>query len=412
VRVLHVTPELPFFPGGSGGSTRQFKLLEDLVRRGHEVDVVAPVAPDQREGVGSLADAGIELYPLMRPDSRVREAAAAIVHNPSLVVDAIRMPLLAWQVEVFWRGMQTALREAIQARIPDVIAIEHDWAARWRLDLPAGIALALTLENLSWHYYERRATAATGRLSRALLANEARRFARFDARHFDDYDVLLAMSERDRDEVSAMSGTRCEVIANGVDTTAIAADSPAGRGPVAMFVGSFGYPPNAEALQWLLDDLWPRVLAQRPDARLVVVGRDAPERLRDRAPANVEFAGFVPEMSAAYSDARVVLCPMRSGGGTRLKVVEGLATGLPLVSTTMGAEGIAVTDGTDILVADDPQSFADAVVRALGDDALAARIGAGGRVLAEERYDWRAIGGRLESVLSSLTRGASGAARS
>jgi glycosyltransferase involved in cell wall biosynthesis len=402
MRVLHVTPELPFFPGGSGGSTRQFMLLADLVRRGHEVDVVAPVAPEQRDGAATLGAAGITLHAAHRPDSRIAETGRALLRSPSLVLDAVRLPLLAWQVEVFWRSLQAPLREAVLTHVPDVIAVEHDWAARWRLDLPAGIPLALTLENLSWHYYERRATAAGGTVSRALLTNEARRFARFDARHFDDYDVLLAMSERDRDEVAAMSTTRCEVIANGVDTRAIGAGDPAGRDPVAVFVGSFAYPPNAEALAWLLEDLWPRVLGGRPDARLVVVGRDVPPRLQEGAPAGVTFAGFVPEMSAVYDEARAVLCPMRSGGGTRLKVLEGLATGLPLVSTTMGAEGVAVTDGADVLLADEPQAFADTVVRVLGDDALAARIGTGGRALALERYDWQAIGERLEAVLASL----------
>lgn len=405
MRVLHVTPELPYFPGGSGGSTRQFKLLADLVRRGHSVDVVAPVAPDQRDGAGSLADAGIALHALHRPDNRIAETATTIARHPSLLLDAVRLPLLAWQVEVFWRALQTPLKEAVlgAAEVPDVIVVEHDWAARWWRDLPAGIPLALTLENLSWRYYDLRAAAATGWLRTASLRREGRRFKRFDRDHLDRYNVLLAMSELDRDEVASVSSARCEVIPNGVDTTAIPAHAP-GAAPVAVFVGSMAYPPNTEALRWLLRELWPRVIERLPAAELLVVGRDVPPDLTTSPPRGVTFTGFIPDMRDVYARARTALCPMLSGAGTRLKVIEGLATGLPLVSTTMGAEGVAVTDGADVLLADGADAFAETVVRALTDDALAARIGAGGRALAESTYDWATIGGRLEQVLASIAR--------
>jgi polysaccharide biosynthesis protein PslH len=401
VRLLHVTPELPFHPGGSGGSTRQFRLLADLVRRGHDVDVVSPVHPDQDVGREQLAAAGIALHSYDRSADRLADAWTTVRRSPGAALAVTRMPLLAWQVEMFWARMREPLAAALRAGAPDVIVVEHDWAARWWQDLPAGVPRALTLENLSWAYYEQRATAAPGALRAALMRREAQRFARFDGRHLAHYDLLLAMSDLDRVRAAEVTGTRCAVVPNGVETADIPANDPVAE-PVAVFAGSMGYPPNAEALRWLLGTIWPAVRATLPEARLVVVGRDVPADLEASAPASVTFTGFVADIAQVYSTARVVLCPMLSGAGTRLKVLEGLATGLPLVSTTMGAEGVHVTDREDVLLADGAERFTATTIEALTDDALARRIGAAGRWLAVERYDWRTIAGTLEQLLLEL----------
>lgn len=139
-----------------------------------------------------------------------------------------------------------------------------------------------------------------------------------------------------------------------------------------------------------------------PAAELLVVGRGVPDDIAALAGENVTLAGFVPEMQPWFDRAQVVLVPMRSGGGTRLKVLDGLASGRPLVSTTMGAMGVDVTDGQDVLLADGADAFADATARVLGDPALAARLGAAGRDLAERVYDWGAIGGRLDELLRGV----------
>jgi glycosyltransferase involved in cell wall biosynthesis len=306
-----------------------------------------------------------------------------VLKRPALVLDAVRMPLLAWQVEVFWTALKDQMRAAVDAHIPDVILVEHDWAARWHDDLPAGIPAALALENLSWIFYERRG-----------MRLEARRFARFDRRQLPKFDLRLTMSEADDALVDGDSA----VIPNGVDTRALTA-APLPADPVAIFTGTFGYQPNADGLDWLLDDIWPRVQAQIPGARLLVVGRDAPAA---RAAPGVEIAADVPEMQPWFDRARAVLVPIRSGAGTRLKVLDGLASGRAVVTTTLGAEGIAITPGEHALVADDAASFAAATVRALAHDGPAEELGKAGRALAQSTYDWRAIGARLEAVLKSL----------
>ena len=403
MRVLWLTPELPFAPGGTGGSTRQFHLVRVLVDQGHDVDVVSPVHPSQEAGADLLRATGATLLGVRRPASRVRETLAALGRRPALAVDLLRMPVVAWQVEVFRTALWPRGLRALD-RAPGVIVVEHDWAARWVERLPAGVPCAVGLQNLSWRYYESRAAAAGGRLGAAALRLEARRFAAFDRRLLARFAARMTMSPEDSAVLRDVLGLDATVIPNGVDTTAITA-TPLPGAPVALFTGTFGYAPNAEALDWLLSDIWPRVLAGRADARLLVVGRDVPPRLKALAGPSVTIAGWVPEMQPWLDRAQAVLVPMRSGGGTRLKVLDGLASGRPLITTTMGAEGVAITAGEDALVADGAGDFAVAVVGALADDELARRVGAAGRALAERDYDWRAIGTRCAALLEALATG-------
>jgi glycosyltransferase involved in cell wall biosynthesis len=400
MRILWLTPELPYWPGGSGGSTRQFMLVRELLARGHAVDVVAPIAPGQ--DATSLTALGASLHAVTRPASRVSEAARAIRSRPRLLPDTLTLPVLAWQVEVFWTTLKARMRDAVDANLPDVILVEHDWAARWHDDLPAGVPTVLALENLSWRYYEQRATATKGPRAAALRL-EAKRFKRFDRTTLPRYDALLAMSDDDARRLPAISRAPVTVIANGVDTAALTATTLPDE-PTALFTGTFAYPPNAEALAWLLTEIWPKVRRRVPEARLLVVGKDPPA---GSAGDGVELAGWVPEMQPWFDRARAVLVPIRSGAGTRLKVLDGLASGRPIVSTTMGAEGIAIVPGQHALIADDAQAFATAVVDVLHDDERAQRLGAAGRELAETVYDWRAIAGRLEAVLAGLAGDAS-----
>jgi glycosyltransferase involved in cell wall biosynthesis len=402
VRLLTLTPELPFAPGGTGGQTRQYRLLRGLVERGHSVATVAPVAVAQRDGAEVLREAGVELYASPRPESRVAESLRALSRSPGLLLRAARDPVVAWQVEVFWTRLRALADRALEEFSPDVVLVEHDWSAAWHRDLPEGLPSALTLQNLSWAYYEKRASAASGPAA-AALGLESRRFANFDRRHLDEYDLLLAMSEPDRVAAASVTTTRCEVVPNGVDTSAAPGPEPDGP-PLALFTGTLAYPPNAEALEWLLRDIWPRVRAAQPDARLAVVGPDPPESARRLADESVELTGWVAEMRPWFERASVVLVPMRSGGGTRLKVLDGLASGRAMVSTTMGAEGIDARDGEHLLLADGTDAFTDAVLRLLGDPALRHRLAAGGRELAETVYDWRVVTDTFERLLEEIAR--------
>ncbi|MEA2457823.1 MAG: polysaccharide biosynthesis protein PslH, partial [Thermoleophilaceae bacterium] len=401
MRLLHLTPELPYAPGGSGGSTRQFHLLRELVGRGHDVTVVAPIAQGQASGAPLLKAAGVRLVEFERPHSRVRESLRALAAAPGLVPRAALEPVTAWQVGVFWASLRPLALREIAAWQPDLVSVEHDMAAAWVGDLPPGTPAVITCHNVSGHYYASRARASSG-AARIGLRAEATRYRRHDSRWLGRYRRIVAMSDADAAELSAVApGTPVDVVPNGVATADIGpAAGPPPEPATLVFTGTMAYPPNREAALWFAARVWPRVVERRPDARLLVVGRDPTDDVRALAAADerIEVTGGVPLVMPYYERAGVVVAPVRSGGGTRLKVLEALASARPLVSTSVGCEGIDVTPGEHLLVEDDPQRFADAVVALIEDPARARALGEAGRERAVERYDWSALGGLLEAV--------------
>ncbi len=406
MRVLHLTPELPRWPGGTGGSTRQFHLLKRLAELGHEVTVVAPVADDQRNSLPGLEAAGIATSTVDRPTSRVRETLGALRSRPSLVTSAASSPVLAWQVGVFWATLRPVAQRALEEVRPDVLSVEHDNAARWPADLEGPPPAVLTLQNVGWHYYENRAKAASGATAAALRL-EARRFRRHDARHFGLYRTLVAMSERDRLDLGAVTQVPVEVVPNGVATDQFSPAPPAAGDRTLLFTGTLSHPPNAEGICWFADNAWPRVRAVVPDARLVVVGHDPPRRVSALSGRDgVEVIGPVPDMAPWFERATAVVVPLLSGGGTRLKVLEAMANGRAVASTRVGCEGLDLKPERDILVADGADDLAAACMRLLEDPELRETLAAAGRGVVEQLYDWRMLGDRLAAVFEAAAGGA------
>lgn len=162
--------------------------------------------------------------------------------------------------------------------------------------------------------------------------------------------------------------------------------------PTLLFVGFFGYEPNCDAADWFIASIWPRILAEAPHARLLVAGA-LPERLKahGRLPQGVQLLGFVPDLEPVYAGAHVVVCPVRSGSGTRVKLLEAAAYARPIVSTTVGAEGIDFEHSRSVMLCDDPIAFAKACVALLADRARADEMGRSAWQLARSRYSREAV---------------------
>ncbi|MFL5817536.1 MAG: glycosyltransferase [Conexibacter sp.] len=398
MRILHLTPHLPYAPGGHGGATRQFHLLRRLVERGHEVTVVVPVTAEQRELVALPRAEGIRVEAINRPRSRVAETLALLGREPSLVPRAAVWPLHAWQLAVLWQELRPAVRRLLAERSPDLVSAEHDVAASWIADLPRELPTLLTLENVTSDYYAARAAAAQGAATR-WFALETRRADRYARAWLPRWRTLVCVSDEDAASLRRRYGVDARTIANGVDLDAFppVADEPTGP-PTLLFTGTMNYAPNVEGICWFVAEAWPAVRARRPEARLRIVGRDPTEAVRRLANApGVEVTGAVPDVAPHFRDAHLVVVPLRSGGGTRLKILEAASAGRAIVSTPRGAEGLAVEDDRELVLAQTAPQFAAAVVELLDDPVRRTRLGRAARALAE-RHDWHALGDELEQV--------------
>jgi glycosyltransferase involved in cell wall biosynthesis len=336
----------------------------------------------------------------------VREALAALRERPALAAAALRLPLAPWQLEVLFQAMAPTVRAAVAERAPDVALVVWDLAAAWREHLPDGVPAAIALHDASWAYEASRAGAASTRAAATWHRLEAVRLRRFAARRLAGYEAVVCVSAEEAGRVCALVPAAAPVVVpNGVDLGAFApAPEPRGGPPTVLFTGTMNYPPNAEGAAWLAHEVWPRVRAARPDARLLVVGRaPAPAVRALDGHDGVEVAGGVPDMAPWFAAAHAVAVPIRSGGGTRLKVLEAAASGRAVVSTALGAEGLALEPGREIVVADAPGAFADALLALLADGDRRHAIAAAARAVAEERYGWPALGDRLGAVLEEIS---------
>ncbi|HEX8728230.1 MAG TPA: glycosyltransferase [Ktedonobacterales bacterium] len=270
----------------------------------------------------------------------------------------------------------------------------------------SGPALVIDEHNLEWELLERSAVQATSPLRRLQNARESRALRRYELDMLGRADLVIVTSERERDALAELlPGQRVCVVSNGVDierfTPPDAQAEIAGR---VVFTGTMDYHPNEQAARFFAEQCWPLVRAARPDASWAIVGANPPDsvwRLADDA-AGVIVTGSVPDTRAYIAQAQVTVAPLLVGGGTRLKILEALAMGKAMVATSLGAEGLHLTPDEHLLIADQPAAFAQAVVRALDDAALRARLGAAGREAVVRQYSWESSARALQQALRSL----------
>jgi polysaccharide biosynthesis protein PslH len=399
LRILHLTPELPYEPGGGGGRTREFFLCRRLVELGHCVVNVSPVLPDEVGHVRALEDVGVPVRVTVRPPSPVEEVARAVSAEPSVIAAVVRQPERALEMRVFWTRLRQVALEAVEELQPDVVLIGHDMSMAWAKDLPTGLPAVLTCHNLLWNWYESRARQANNPAALALRA-EAWRYRRFVAARLSRFHSAIAVSTIERDQLKEMGAARVALIPTGVDVEHLRPAPEQNGSPRVLFTGTMSYPPNNQGGTWLAERVWPLVRARLPEARLDIVGKDPPARLQALdGREGIGVAGFVPTMTPYFDAAHVIVAPILTGAGIRVKIIEALAAGRPVVSTSLGCEGLGLEPGRHLLVEDAPDRFADAVVRLLGDRGARAKLAREGRARAERDFDWRSLGDRLEAVL-------------
>jgi glycosyltransferase involved in cell wall biosynthesis len=273
--------------------------------------------------------------------------------------------------------------------------------------LPAGVPTVLVQHNVEsdlLHCYSQRERSP---LRRAYNWLEYVKYRADEQQICRSASLIMSVSELDRRAMQSWGGLPpCVVIPNGVDTTYFTPDMgthEAEQSAGVVFTGTMNYSPNVEAMLYFADQIWPLIRTQVPGATLSIVGHAPPREILQLSDLpNVTVTGSVPDVRPYLGAAQVVVVPLRIGSGTRLKILEALAMGRAVVSTSLGYEGLDLEEGRHLLVADEPAAFAARVTELLRDPARRAALGREGRRQVEETYDWRVIGLRLEATLREL----------
>ncbi len=387
------SPEPPVF----GGAIRSHHLLRALLRD-HEVTLVC---------LGS-------------PGAAARIARAFSSHR--ITVRVVSPPWLAhlrrlgqlyarWTEHSFLqlvyssKNMERMINEILAAEDFDVVQAESFMMGNFRLETDA--VRILDAHNVEYDNHRRMALHGRSWLRRRHYHREYEKLFQEELRTYRHQDGIFVTSSRDRDILdSDVPDVPKYVIPNGVDLTYFT-PSPVGGVPYSLvFSGMMGYVPNHDGMLYFLDEIFPLIRRSIPQTTLTIVGSQPRRSLLRRNSPNVLVTGYVDDVRPYVWGASVCIIPLRMGGGTRLKLLEAMALRTPVVTTSLGGEGIGIEHGVSALIADDPQEFAEAVVTLLRHEGLRQRLTKNAYELVRSMYDWRVVGERLRDAYGVLTRGA------
>ena len=388
------------WPATSGGRVRSLQTLSRLSMR-HQVTVVTTHGPgDDPTGL-------VRQLPYCRRIVSIPYAAPKF--GSAAFYRAVAASWFSPYPVDLWKWRHRAMREEVR-KLLDEEAIDlcvADFLVAMP-NLPRGTRVPVVLfqHNVEYLIWRRLATLERGAARKALLEIEWRKLRRREAAACSSVDLTIAVSEPDRRALSDLArGARITAVPTGVDTVYFA---PGGRPEVSarlVFTGSMDWHPNEDAVLYFSETILPRIRAQIPEVSFTVVGRNPGPRLERLTRLGVTVTGSVPDVRPFVDEAALYVVPLRAGSGTRLKIFEAMAMAKAVVSTTIGAEGLAVTSGREIVIADDPDEFAHAVTSLLRDPDTRQRLGHAGRELVESAYAWEVAVRSFESHCEAVVAG-------
>lgn len=405
MRILYVTQIVPFPPHG-GVLQRGFNILREL-GRAHDVHLLAFHHPDELSTGNAVEESKIELgrfcraieyfelWPKRSVAHKALGMAIAAIHPLPFSVLAHRSSALSRRIADICTG---DLR-------PELVHLDTIALAPFAAVCDA-IPTVLAHHNVESLLMERRAEHEIGWARKRFVQAQAAKLRRFESRTCRRFSLNITVSQADALALEQYCpGVRTAVVPNGVDTEYF--QPRAGHeSPAVVFTGGMNMFANRDAVEWFLAAVWPKVKARVPEVQFFAIGQRPSSRVLGHAETDsgVHAPGHVADVRPWVERAAVYVVPMRVGGGTRLKVVDAMAQGKAIVSTSLGAEGLDVQDGVHLLVADDPDAFAKRIVSLLHSRADRQRLAIAARQLAESRYSWHKLGDKLAAAYQQVIR--------
>ncbi len=387
------------YPPNGGSAIRNFNLIKHISKE-HSVLLLSLLYFPPVAGWESLKEYCQVVDFVEKRPRRIREHIAATVRGC-----LARRPLATHLF--FWEELADKIRRIAETWRVDILQIEHSLLAPYVEAFPPGLPVkkVLSLHDVGFVQYRRYLQMRIGAAQRVLSLMKWAAFARrWAVRYAERFDHCVVVSPEEQALLRKTNPRlRVSLVENGVDTQLCQPLDEAPSGNLLLFVGSLMYPPNVDAVLFFCDSILPRIRRDVPDAKLLVVGHHAPSRVQKLAAReDVIVTGQVPDVRPYYQRAKLSVIPLRAGGGTRIKILEAMAYGRPVISTSLGCEGLDVVSGEHLLVADTPAAFSERVVEALKDKGLRERLSRTARALVESRYDWSTMAQRLLRMYADL----------
>ncbi|MBN2145987.1 MAG: glycosyltransferase [Anaerolineales bacterium] len=397
MRILWLTPSLP--SPTTGNRARQFNLIKQLSCE-HQFTVLSFVTDFEAGFLSLLRDYCTDLatvpLPLYQPLSLWRNRFYSWAR---LLFDPRPTHILTYPVS----RLRAELLRILSNHAFDLVHIEtlsptsligRDWASR----------TLLVEQNIESTIQARRFSLERRPVRKYREWVEWRKLLRYETAQLRRFPAVITVSDTDAAECRKLAPkTSVSVVPNGVDVDWFTppADAPARQG--LLFVGTMDYAPNVDAALYFCREIWPHLRQAIPELNLTIAGaRPAPEVQALGKLPGVKVTGFVEDMRPYFWNSAVCVVPLRNGGGTRLKILEAMAAELPVISTTIGAEGLKVTDGENILLADDPQQFVESICRTINSPSQYKWMQIKGRSLVESEYEWSRLAQELDQVYEAL----------
>lgn len=385
-KVLVVSAHLPF-PPRWGFGTRVYQLMRQIAAR-HDATLLCYAAPGDENVERLRQEFPVEVVHREKPGvlgKRVSQLRSL----------ASRVPYDVWTTHS--REMQRAIDRLAAEHDFDIVQLESTLLALFRF--PPAARIVVDEHNVDYETYARMHETERSPLRKVFYRSQERRFERFEQAYWREAAAVVATSEREAEIMrSHAPDTTVAAVPNGVDVEYFRPGSEPVEPGTLVFNGVLDYRPNIDGVNFLVDEVLPLVREHRPDVRLTVVGRGSDGDVKALRRRGVDATGEVPDVRPYLQRAEVVVVPIRMGSGTRLKVVEGLAMGKPVVSTTLGCEGVNVHDGEHLLIGDTAAAFAMQIEHLFGHREVGEELGRAGRALTEREYSWDYAGELLEDV--------------
>jgi len=392
MKILMLTPYLPY-PLMSGGQTRSFNLIKNLSQK-HEITLFSLIKDKkEKENIPEL----------------LKYCKKVSVFSRSKTPWTPRNILLTgfgWYPFLVIRNLSSEEKEAIKQELTDekydLIHAETFYVMPHipKTSVPV-LLVEQTIEYLVYnHFVEKQAPA----ILRPLLRLDVLKLKYWETHFWKRAKKVVVMSDSDKNEMEKLSpGLSIDIVPNGVDINHFSKKEKI-KEPIkkVLYVGNFTWLQNAEAVKILVNDVWPKIKKSVSDAKLWIVGTHMGDEIRGLASDDIEVTEGLEDIRDAYKNASVLVAPIKGPGGTRLKILEAMASSLPVVTTSVGAEGLGVSDNNEALIRDSLGSLSDAAVSVLKNDNLANKLGKSGKDFVERNYTWDESAQKLDKIYKEV----------